>query len=160
MAAVYLEDRVANSVEFEDIVKYLRKSGWEFRITGTNALTSNVRGEQGVYILIVVFQRERDLIHIVVQLHDRIPPEHAAGMLRLAASINWGRDVATCDYDTHGGIVRFRTAMPVDDAAFNPAQFSSMLAAVFALAEESITAIEGLRTGRLTVDAAIEAAGK
>ena len=151
---------MANTVQFDDIVTHLRSTGWEFRITGTNALTSNVRGEKGVYLLIIAFQHERDLIRIAAQLHDRIPPERSDDMLRLAAYINWGRDVGTCDYDPHSGMIRFRAAVPVDDAEFNPAQFSAVLAAVFAIAEESMKAIDGLRTGRLTVDEAMSAVGR
>ncbi len=133
---------------FDDIVRFLRSNGWSFGIGETNSVSLMIEGARHTYPVLIRYPWEKEIIVAHVEYPFRIPEERRAAIPELIARINRGLYFASCEYDMDSGWIGFRATMLTDGSAFNPEQFSTMLAAAISVAERYAPVIDMVVSGQ------------
>ena len=141
---------------FDDIVRFLRTNGWSFGIGETNSVSLMIEGARYTYPILIRYPWEKEIIVAYVEYPFRIPEERRAAILELTVRINRGLYFASSEYDMDSGWIGFRATMLTDGAAFNPEQFSTMLAAAISVAERYAPVFDMVISGRANAVAALK----
>jgi len=147
---------MSTKVTFDDIVNYLKKEGWSFGIGSGDNIKMNLKGKTGLFSVYVSFRREKEIITMYIEHPSVIPENFRDDIGRFVNAINWGLHFGTCEVNNETGKVRFRSFMLIDDAPFIEAQFATMLATLFSIAEKYGIALNSVIEGKKSAEEAIK----
>jgi len=147
---------MSTKVTFDDIVNYLRKEGWSFGIGSGNNIKMNLKGKTGIFGVYISLRLEKEIITMYIEHPSVIPDDFRDEIDRFVNAINWGLHFGTCEFNTETGKIRFRSFMLIDDAPFVEAQFATMLATLFSIAEKYGIAINSVIEGKKSVEEALK----
>lgn len=137
----------------------LEEHGLEWHeTTDDEVIRATVAGETGVWACYVVAREASDRCTVYSQVAWQTPPEVRPEMAETITRINFGLPLGNFELDFSDGEIRFKTSIDVNSERLTPDLFAALLEPNFATMDTYLPALEAVRDGRLSPEAAVQAA--
>ncbi len=122
---------------FSDIVSYFEQEhpGFHTVDKARTAVTQQVRGENDVFSVVVVWQEDAQRISFWVREIMRLPEGKRISACVLMNMINWGLALGDFEMDMHDGELMVNLTFDVEDGTLGSRQIATHLMAVIEIAD-------------------------
>ncbi|MGE0599350.1 MAG: YbjN domain-containing protein [Dehalococcoidia bacterium] len=131
-----------------------REMDWQ-ETSDDEVIRSDVPGENGVWACFIVGRQKDSRCTVYSQAPWETPENQRMAMAELITRINFGLPMGNFELDFGDGEVRFKTSIDVSGTHLSPELFDDLLEPNLATMDLYLPALEAVRDGRMTPEAAV-----
>ncbi|MGE3073429.1 MAG: YbjN domain-containing protein [Dehalococcoidia bacterium] len=131
-----------------------REMDWQ-ETSDDEVIRTDVPGENGVWACFIIARQKDSRCTVYSQAPWETPEDQRMAMAELVTRINFGLPMGNFELDFGDGEVRFKTSIDVSGTHLSPELFDDLFEPNVATMDLYLPALEAVRDGRMTAEAAV-----